>query len=117
MGIIDVFRVSKIKEENSWLKEENERLLQRINELGVTEYEQTKLKIEELEEQSALTLNKLNSEIVSNNNLVAKLRTEIQELQERNDKLTKSVSTQEKKIARCKEMLAVLLNKVDTLIF
>ena len=40
MGIIDVFRVSKIKEENSWLKEENERLLQRINELGVTEYEQ-----------------------------------------------------------------------------
>lgn len=104
MGIIDVFRVSKIKEENSWLKEENERLLQRINELGVTEYEQTKRKIEELEEQSALTLNKLNSEIVSNNNLVAKLRTEIQELQERNDKLSKSVSTQEKKLARCKEL-------------
>ena len=74
MGIIDVFRVSKIKEENSWLKEENERLLQRINELGVTEYEQTKLKIEEMEEQSTLTLNKLNGEIVSNNSLVAKLR-------------------------------------------
>lgn len=104
MGIIDVFRVSKIKEENSWLKEENERLLQRINELGVTEYEQTKLKIEEMEEQSTLTLKKLNGEIVSNNSLVAKLRTEIQELQERNDKLAKSLSTQEKKLARCKEL-------------
>ena len=93
MGLMDIFNVSKIKEENLRLKAENEQLIQRINTLGVSEYEQTKIK-----------LDAMNKEIASNNNILSSLHTEIQNLQEKNDKLSKSVISQEKKLTRYKEL-------------
>lgn len=93
MGLMDFFNISKIKEENTRLKEINAQLKKKIADLGITEYEQTKAKLDEL-----------TGEIASNNTIISKLRTEIQALQERDEKLTKSVASQEKKIARCKEL-------------
>ncbi len=93
MGLMDFFNAPKIKEENSRLKDANAQLIKKMHDLGFTEYEQTKSKIDEM-----------NAEIVSYNNVISNLRAEIQDLQERDNKLTKSVSTQEKKLARSKEL-------------
>jgi len=93
MGLMDIFNASKIKEENIRLKELNSQLEKKISDLGITEYEQTKAK-----------LDAINSEITSNNDIISKLRTEIQTLQEKDEKLAKSISSQEKKLGRCKEL-------------
>ena len=68
MGLFDIFRVSSIKQENEELKKQIENLQERINALGVTEYEQAK-KI--LDNQA--------KEIVQNNASIARLRKEIEE--------------------------------------
>lgn len=93
MSLMDFFNASKIKEENIRLMDANAQLVKKMNDLGFTEYEQTKAKIDEM-----------NSEIASCNSILANLRTEIQSLQEKDDKLAKSIATQEKKLARCKEL-------------
>ena len=50
MGLLDIFRISQIKEENERLKSDNATLQAKINSLGVNEYYETKQKIEELDE-------------------------------------------------------------------
>jgi len=152
MGFIDLFRISKIKEENSRLMEANEQLTQRINSLGVieaenskliktnaqltqrinslcvteaensklmetnaqltqrinslgvTEYEETKAKIDVMEKQAEEAINDLNQQISFYNGIVSNLRTEISQLQEKKDKLVKSLSSQERKLSRYKEL-------------
>lgn len=104
MGLFDIFRISAIKQENEQLKKNNENLQAQITSLGVTEYSQTKEKIENMEKESSIKLEQTNSEITSNNDTIAKLRKEISELQEKEEKLSKTVSTQERKISRCKEL-------------
>lgn len=93
MGLMDFFNVSKIKEENVRLANANAQLIKRFNDLGITEYEQTVTK-----------LNELNTEIASCNNIISNLRSEIQILQDKDEKLAKSIASQEKKLARCKEL-------------
>jgi len=90
----------RIKQENETLKtcnaqlvRENSMLLSRIKELGVEEYEQAQKKIKSL-----------NEEIVQNNDTIYRLRSEIQELQTNADKLNKSVTSQERKLSRSKEL-------------
>ena len=93
MGLTDIFRISKIKEENLRLTETNNQLNQRIIDLGVIEYEQAKAKVDEL-----------NKQVSSCQETISKLQAEITTLQDLDQKLTKSVSSQEKKLARCKEL-------------
>ena len=97
MSLKDFFNASKIKEEN-------ERLRQQINDLGVTEYAQTKQKIVELEQEANAKLSRLNQDISSNTAVLSDLREQIGTLQDKNDKLSKSVATQERKLSRCKEL-------------
>lgn len=93
MGLKDILNASKIREENDRLKEANAELAKKLTDLGFTEYEQTKAKLDEM-----------NGEITSCNDIISRLHTEIQALQEKDDKLTKSVSSQERKLARRKEL-------------
>lgn len=104
MGIMDFFNASKIKAENERLKSENSDLLQKISSLGVTEYYQTKEKMDTMINSANSQLESLNNDIADNNSILAALRSEIFELQEKNDKLVKQASTQERKISRCKEL-------------
>ncbi len=122
MSLKDIFQASKIREQNEQLLAINANLQKQIEELGVTEYIQTKEKIaelekksnekiEELEKQSKIDLynaNKkletLNSSIVSSNQVLSDVQTHISELHEKEEKLSKTVSTQERKIGRCKEL-------------
>lgn len=101
--------------QNNQLSQENENMKRTCDEIGATEYTETKKKIEQMEQESAVkiasaesnanaTLTLLNSEIQNNNVLIDKLRTEICELQQQDEKLKKSVATQQRKISRSKEI-------------
>lgn len=83
----------RLSSQNSALTQEVENLKKTIDDLGVTEYNQVKEKIEVL-----------NQEISDNNTIISKLRVEIQELQQKEEKLHKSVATQERKLSRSKEL-------------
>lgn len=104
MGLFDIFRISQIKEENERLKSDNAALQARITSLGVNEYSETKQKIEKLERETLAALEKTNSDISSNNTIIFNLRQEISDLEERNAKLQKSVSSQERKVSKYKEL-------------
>lgn len=104
MGLFDIFKISQIKQENENLRNANANLVAQIQSLGVNEYYETKQKIEQMEQEANLSIQQSNNQIVSNNDILANLRQEIDELQTKSDKLTKSVSTQERKISRCKEL-------------
>ena len=86
-------KLSSIKKENEELKEQVHSLNSRIDALGVTEYEQTKALID-----------KVNEQIASGNSTIRTLSEEISQLKEKSEKLSKNVTTQERKINRCKEL-------------
>ena len=104
MSFWDIFHISKIKQENEFLRTANAQLVAQIRSLGVTEYQQTRQKIENLERESANRLNETNRTIQENNSIVFRLREEINALQEKNSKLEKAISSQERKLSRCKEL-------------
>lgn len=110
-SIIDIFRIKQIKQENQNLIAENRQLLSRIMALGVTEYEQTKKKLNDIEveiyhrtTQAEDNLRASNAEIAQNNAIMAELNERIMELKEKEEKLSKQLATQTRKIARCKEL-------------
>lgn len=104
MGILDLFRISQIKEENERLRTANQSLIEKINALGVTEYYETELKIQAMKDEAERELAKSNREISDFNITVDKLREEITALREKEEKLNKSVATQERKLGRVKEL-------------
>ena len=101
--------------QNNQLLQENSEMRRTCDEIGTTEYIETKRMIEQMEQESAVkiasaesnanaNLALLNNEIQSNNVLIDKLRTEISELQQQDDKLKRSVASQQHKISRCNEL-------------
>lgn len=104
MGLFDIFFIGKIKQENADLKQENERLLSLMQSLGINEYQEALARIAAAEKEHEVKLADLNNQIASDNSMIAKLQNSIAELQERNAKLDKAASTQERKIAKCKEL-------------
>ncbi len=104
MGLFDVFKISKIKSENEQLRISNANLLAQMQALGVNEYYQTKQKISQMEQMANQNLQETNNQIASNNTILANLHQEISVLQEKDEKLSKSVSSQERKLSRCKEL-------------
>ena len=74
MGLLDILRASKIKQENDELKAQIALLNEKMNQLGVTEYFETKQKIEQMNLELDKQIKKGNVEIASNNEIIAKLR-------------------------------------------
>lgn len=104
MGIFDIFKISQIKAENQKLQFDNAQMQAKMDALGVNEYYETKAKIEQMQRESSATLQNLNEQITSSNSIVADLHAEIASLQEKDSKLEKSVSSQQRKLSRCKEL-------------
>lgn len=104
MGFFDIFRVSKIKEENTILKN-------KLTEIGCDEYEQVKNKLDSMEKISQQNLLNAQKELDSqnliiseNNETILRLRNEISTLNESMEKLQKQVGTQSRKLQRSKEI-------------
>ena len=93
MGFFDIFRIGEIKAENEQLK-------QRLAALGCDEYEEVQKKIAEAKKE----FNTLNEEMADQNTMISRLREEISQLQEKQEKLDKQVTTQTKKLKRSKEL-------------
>lgn len=93
MGFFDIFKISKIKQENSALKESQAQLVQKLDALGITEYYQTKEKLDALIQ-----------EIDANTATLNAMHTEINSLSDKSEKLTKQISSQERKLSRIKEI-------------
>lgn len=104
MGLLDIFRIAKIKQENEQLKAANMEMQNKIASLGVNEYYETQKKIELITQESDERLAATSREIASNNTIMAELREEIASLQETSSKLKKQVDTQSKKLSRTKEL-------------
>lgn len=122
MSILDIFRITKIKQENERLKNLNAELTQKMDDLGVNDYYQTKQKIEQMEQEtsrriydmessSSARLAKIQRDIDTSEGTINKIIAEINELQgkrddlqEKNEKLQASLETQRKKISRAKEL-------------
>lgn len=102
----DNIRLSNL---NTELNNNISSLEQTIDALGVKDYNETLEKIKQLESDSEARLSKTTQEINDNNLLIDRLKLEIQELQQKDDKLQKSVATQTRKISKYKE----LYNSID----
>lgn len=127
MGLKDFFNASKIKQENIRLESENAKLIQKMNELGITAYEQavdkiafaekeSAEKIASMEKTSAQKLNHFALQIESSKCTLNAMQNEVNNLQEKEDKLSKSIVTQEKKLARYKELYKRTENVVNNFI-
>lgn len=104
MGLLDIFRASKIKAENELLRA-------RLAELGCDEYEQVKEKIRQIEAEHSNNvkaaqsqLNAINTTIATNNSLINKLQEELSSLSSKDEKLQKQIQTQTRKLQRVKEL-------------
>lgn len=86
MGLLDLFRIGKIKSENEALK-------QKLQLLHADEYFQVKEQID-----------KMRVEISNNNSALSQQRIELSELSNQHQKLDKQVNTQKSKLSRCKEL-------------
>ena len=93
MGFFDIFRIGEIKAENEHLK-------QRLAALGCDEYEEVQKKIAEAKKEFTT----LNEDMADQNTMISRLREEISQLQEKQEKLDKQVTTQTKKLKRSKEL-------------
>lgn len=97
-------QIAETKQENEQLKATNANLIEQIDSLGVTEYNQTKQKISMMEQEAEAKLSQTNNELCSVNDSIAKLHEEISALQKKDEKLSKSVTSQERKLGRIKEL-------------
>ncbi len=113
MGFLDIFRISSIKQENTNLKSQISELQKKIDDLGVTEYYQTKEKIDKLNVDLEQKQEVSNKTISENNELIAKLREEISLLTEQETKLSKQVKTHTRKIDRSKELYNSIVYSID----
>lgn len=98
MGLLDIFRVGKIKAENDSLK-------QQLQELHADEYFQVKAR-----------LDSMNQEIANNNVLISQKHEELSSLTEQCHKTSKQLNTQTIKISRYKELYKSIEHVFDTFI-
>lgn len=98
MGLLDIFRVGKIKAENDSLKRQ-------LQELHADEYFQVKAR-----------LDSMNQEIADNNVLISQKHEELSSLTAQCHKTSKQLNTQTIKISRYKELYKSIEHVFDTFI-
>lgn len=98
MGLLDIFRVGKIKAENDSLKRQ-------LQELHADEYFQVKAR-----------LDSMNQEIADNNVLISQKHEELSSLTEQCHRTSKQLNTQTIKISRYKELYKSIEHVFDTFI-
>lgn len=92
-GIFKGKENEQLKQENSILQNENQELKRRLQELGFTEYSQTKAAMQALQ-----------NEIEQDNNTISLLRNEIASLTENREKEEKKLNTASNKLNKIREL-------------
>lgn len=83
----------QINRQNQQLNEHNQMLQKQIDDFGITEYSQSKAKLDAIQ-----------NEIATNNKILSSLFAEVEEKNNINDKLEKQISTAKNKLGRIKEL-------------
>lgn len=100
MGFGDIFRIKQFKMTIERLNAENAAYKKKYNDLGCSTYDQVQQKVALLNAECE----NLNVEILSQNDIIAKLKEEILSLNEQNEKLQKQTNAQTRKLQRSKEL-------------
>lgn len=93
MGLLDFFRISRIKSENEQLRQEVSVLQKKLDSLGFTEYTET---------QAALDI--LNEKIGAHSTLLYQQQERLTTFQIENERAATQLATQQKKLSRIKEL-------------
>ncbi len=101
MGLFDIFKINKFKEQIANLEQANTNLTQKLNSLGADDYFTLQGNMKQLQESYDKKLESFNS--LSNN---------VTELIEKEEKLEKQITTNQKKIGRMKELYKCVENAV-----
>lgn len=101
MGLFDIFKINKFKEQIANLEQANTNLTQKLNSLGADDYFTLQGNMKQLRESYDKKLESFNS--LSNN---------VTELIEKEEKLEKQITTNQKKIGRMKELYKCVENAV-----
>lgn len=116
MGLSEIFKIKKYKNEIDELKYKNDKLQEELDsakskliELKYNDYNQVQLLIKSKQSE----LDTLNLDIASCNDVISKLRTEITELTEKNQKIEKQNKTQSNKLAKTKELYKSMEYSLD----
>ena len=97
MSLFDIFRITKIKKENEYLKK-------KLSDIGADEYYQVKEKINSMQNEANSILISTNLAISENNTVLTQQKADLEALTVSHNKLCKSLTTYENKLAREKEL-------------
>lgn len=113
MSFFDIFRVSSIKQENEDLKRQISQLNNRMDSLGITEYDQAMNMIKEERDKFQQESDAADALISEKRTKISDLNSEIESLTATQEKLSKQVSSHERKISRCKEIYKSINYAID----
>lgn len=131
MSFFDIFKISQIKQESEQLKQqlsqisqENEHLKQqlsqqqaKIDSLGISSYEQTMSMIEEARSKIQEERNAADAHVTEQRNKVLDLTAKITQLSSAQEKINKQISSNEKKLSRCKELYKSVTYAIDNFFY
>ena len=103
MGLLDIFRISRIKNENARLQQSVSDLQSKLDSLKFTEYTDAQKE-----------LDRLNSEISMDNSIITQREERIVALDAEVEKKEKQLATCTRKIARSKEIYNGIIYSIDT---
>lgn len=93
-----------VSEEKQKFEEQVHILSNQLQELGTSDYFEVKEKILNMTKKCSDLEQDFNQQSQENNNIISRLRDEIALLEDRNEKLSKQIETQERKLQRSKEL-------------
>lgn len=113
MSLSDIFKIKAYKEQIDSLQNTVAELTNKLNSLGATDYFTVQEKIEKLKISLSDNEKIFNESMQQNNAVYTKLRQEIAELSEKNEKLNKQISTQSNKLRRSKALYQSVEYAID----
>lgn len=113
MSILDIFKIKSFKKNISKLEIANLELSQKLKELDANSYFEVQEKIENLNNELEKLESHFNEEAIKNNTLIDKLHGEVTALTDTNEKLSKQVNSQTKKLIRVKSLYKSVEYAID----
>lgn len=113
MSFFDIFRISKIKQENEDIKQKLAKQQETMDTLGITAYEQAMSMIDEARNKMQQETAAAEEVLTEKKNKISALTDEITDLTATVEKLNKQAASNERKIARCKELYKSINYAVD----
>lgn len=104
MGFFDIFRINKFKEQINTLQQSNAALTGQLNSLGANDYFVVQQKIQQLQNDYDQKLQQLQNDYEQKLQQFNSLAAKVTDLSEKDTKLQKQLTTNQRKLSRIKEL-------------